>query len=155
MGGDLIMAQRTLITGAVTIGDQCDNTALLHSTAHGNIDAILAHMACHNQMRHTTRFKLGCKIGLVKGITVGFVNHDISPYGGRFAANFPTLRPLRQAGTRCAVMLNNKNWRPGRTGLTLQHRNTVHRILKRLIYDQLTIHSHDAINDCILNIYNE
>jgi hypothetical protein len=106
-------------------------------------------------MRHTTRFKLGCKISLVKGITVGFVNHDISPYGGHFAANFPTLRPTRQTVTGCAVMLNNKNWRPGGTGLTLQHRNAVHRILKRLIYDWLTIHSHGAVNDCILNIYNE
>jgi hypothetical protein len=44
---------------------------------------------------------------------------------------------------------------PGSTGLTLQDRNAVHRILKRLIYDWLTIHSHGAVNDCILNIYNE
>jgi hypothetical protein len=30
-------------------------------------------------MRHTTRSKLGCKISLVRGITVGFVNHNNAP----------------------------------------------------------------------------
>ena len=79
MGGNLIMAQRTVITGAVTIGDQCDNIAQVYGTPHGDIDAILAHVACYNQMRHTTRSKLGCKISLVRGITVGFVNHNNAP----------------------------------------------------------------------------
>ena len=91
MGSYLIMTQRSVITGAMPIAGQCNNISQIHGTSHSNINAIMAHIAGHNQMPLTARFKLSCEIGLIKGITVGFVNHDIALYGGHFPANFPTF----------------------------------------------------------------
>jgi hypothetical protein len=74
---------------------------------------------------------------------------------GPLRGEFPNLATHAPDGDRVRRHVEPQKLAPGSTGLTLQDRNAVHRILKRLIYDRLTIHSHGAVNDCIPNIYNE
>lgn len=106
-------------------------------------------------MGQTARFKLGCKVGVLESITLGFVDHDVALNRGHLAPNLPTFGPPCQTVAGRAVMLNDKNWSPSSTGLTLQHRNAVNCLLKRLVDEGLTVHSSSVGNNCQIHTYNE
>jgi hypothetical protein len=84
---NLILSQSTLITGVMTIGCKRDAISQIHRPTHRTFNAILAPIACHNQIGHTARVKVGFEICLIKSITAEFIDHDITRSWGHLGPN--------------------------------------------------------------------